>query len=268
MTDASGSFLIENLDPSLTLVVKETRTLDGYVMDDVPQTVKVRAGHTVTLEFRNSPYGGLIIQKIDTVTKKPLEGAVFTITNSSGAFVDRFGNNVSSASGVSGTGENGFASSNGLYETDAHGRITISGVTGTLVVTEIKTIAGYRINEGTRTQTVVVHPDDGQTLYFLNDPLQTLTLQKYEAGTTTPIAGVEFLVTDSGGSVVGPNNGRYVSDQNGRAVISGLTPGTTITVRETWTPSGYLLNTTPQSILIKEGDAQELTIYNEKKGEL
>ena len=252
-TDETGEIVISDLEPGITVIVREFKTVDGFVLNGNPQDILIKEGQVQELVFWNQRKGSLTIVKQDSVTKQPLPGVQFKVTYADGRVVDT---------------EGGKLSSNGLYETDAHGRITISGVTGTLVVTEIKTIAGYRINEGTRTQTVVVHPDDGQTLYFLNDPLQTLTLQKYEAGTTTPIAGVEFLVTDSGGAVVGPNNGRYVSDQNGRAVISGLTPGTTITVRETWTPSGYLLNTTPQSILIKEGDAQELTIYNEKKGTL
>ena len=164
--------------------------------------------------------------------------------------------------------EDGKLSSNGLYTTDANGRITITGVTGTLAVTATKTITGYTINEGTRTQTVVVKPDDGQTLTFLNDPMQTLTLQKYVTGTTTPIPGVTFHVTDSSGAVVGQTGGDYITDENGRVTISGLVPGTTVTARETKTVSGFVLDSTPKSILIKSGTAQTLTFYNGKKGTL
>ena len=235
------------------MTAREFKAVDGFVLNGNPQDILIKEGQVQELVFWNQRKGSLTIVKQDSVTKQPLAGVQFKVTYADGRVVDT---------------EDGKLSSNGLYTTDAHGRITISGVTGTLVVTETQTIAGYTINEGTRTQTVVVKPDDGQTLYFLNDPLQTLTIQKYVTGTATPIEGVEFLVTDSGGAVVGPNNGRYVTDRNGRAVISGLVPGATITVRETWTPSGYVLNTTPQSILIKDGDAQELTIYNEKKGTL
>ena len=122
ITDSAGTILIDNLEPSATLVVKETRAKSGYVMDDVPQTVKVRAGHTVSLEFRNAPYGGLVIVKVDEKTKEPLPGAVFQITNSSGTYVDRFGNGVSSGGTADGTSENGFASSNGRYVTDVNAR--------------------------------------------------------------------------------------------------------------------------------------------------
>ena len=87
-------------------------------------------------------------------------------------------------------------------------------------------------------------------------------------GTTDPIQGVTFLVTDSSGQYVGPNNGEYVTDKNGRIVITDLTPGVTITAKETKTASGYVLDTTPQSILIKQGAAQTLTFFNKAEGGL
>ena len=87
-------------------------------------------------------------------------------------------------------------------------------------------------------------------------------------GTTDPIQGVTFLVTDSSGAVAGPNNGEYITDRNGRIVLTDLTPGTTITAKETKTVSGYVLDTTPQSILIKSGVAQTLTFFNKSEGGL
>ena len=77
---------------------------------------------------------------------------------------------------------------------------------------------------------------------------------------------MEFLVTDSSGAVVGPNNGVYTTGADGRAVITGLTPGTTITARETRTVDGFVLDGSPQSILIKEGEVQTLTFWNAREG--
>jgi hypothetical protein len=51
----------------------------------------------VTLEFRNAPQGNLIINKLDSVTKKPLEGVRFKITYADGSFVD---NGVLSSKGI------------------------------------------------------------------------------------------------------------------------------------------------------------------------
>ena len=54
---------------------------------------------------------------------------------------------------------------------------------------------------------MVVNPNDTQTLHFTNAPSTTLVIEKYIEGTTTPLKGVTFLVTDSSGSVVGNSNG-------------------------------------------------------------
>ena len=114
---------------------------------------------------------------------------------------------------------------------------------------------------------MVVHPNDTQTLYFYNKPETTLVLEKFIKGTDRePLAGVEFLVTDGAGTVIGPNNGVYTTGEDGRAVIAGLTPGTTITARETRTVDGFVLDGSPQSILIKEGEVQTLTFWNAREG--
>lgn len=90
-TDSQGTILIEGIDPGTTLVVKETIAKDGYLLDDTPQTAKIQAGQTVTLEFRNQPKGNLIINKLDSVTKAPLEGVEFELTYSDGSYVDAEG---------------------------------------------------------------------------------------------------------------------------------------------------------------------------------
>lgn len=247
-TDEAGEIVLDGIEPGTTVTAREIKTVDGFVLNGNPQTILIKEGQVQALTFWNQRKGSLTIVKQDSVTKEPLAGVQFKVTYADGRVVDT---------------EDGKLSSSGLYETDANGRITITGITGTLVVTETKTISGYTIDEGTRTQTVVVKPDDGQTLIFLNDPMQTLTIQKYVTGSTTPIQGVEFLVTDSSGAVVGPNGGEFVTDEDGRIVISGLVPGTTITARETKVPSGYVLSSVPKSIRIKEGEAQQMTFFND-----
>jgi len=138
------------------------------------------------------------------------------------------------------------------------------------VATEVQSVPGYTIDPETQSQTVVVNPDDTQHLWFYNDPEKTLILQKYIYDgdkNDQPLAGVEFLVTDSTGAYVGPDNGRYVSDSKGCVVITGLTAGMTITAKEVSTVSGYVLDPTPQTIEITEDDeAQTLYFYNKPEG--
>ena len=253
VTNSAGEILVEGLTPGTTVVAREVRAKPGYLLDDSPQYALIRSGETVGLEFRNAPAGNLVIVKRSSSgTHEPLEGVEFKITYADGSYVPD---------------ENGQLSSNGLYYTDREGKITLSGVVGTIVATETASIPGYTIDEATRTQTVVVHPNDTQTLYFYNKPETTLVLEKFIKGTDRePLAGVEFLVTDGAGTVIGPNNGVYTTGEDGRAVITGLTPGTTITARETQTAEGFVLDGSPQSILIKEGEVQTLTFWNAREG--
>ena len=146
---------MEVVEPGTTLVIKEIRAKDGYLLDDTPQTVQVKEGQTVTVEFRNQPMGNLIIHKLSSKDKTPLEGVQFKITYADGSYLPD---------------EGGKLSSNGLYWSNLEGQIILSGITGTVVVTEVQSVPGYTIDEGTRSQTVVVNPDDTQHLYFLQRP--------------------------------------------------------------------------------------------------
>ena len=250
-TDAQGEIKITNLAPG-AYVLNEIKAPTGYVMDTASTNVVIgQGGDTQTVIVKNSKAGTLVIDKRDALTGKPLQGVTFKVTTSTGEFVPA---------------ENGQISSNGLYFTDKDGKITINGVVGTLVVTETATIPGYTIDEATRTQTVVVNPNDTQTLHFTNTPSTTLVIEKYIEGTTTPLKGVTFLVTDSSGAVVGNSNGEFITDENGRIVLNDLTPGTTVTAREVKALEGYVLDGQPKSILIKSGEVQTLRFYNAKQG--
>ena len=254
VTNSAGEILVEGLTPGTTVVAREVRAKPGYLLDDSPQYALIRSGETVGLEFRNAPAGNLVVVKRSSAgTHEPLEGVEFRITYADGSFVPT---------------EGGQLSSNGLYYTDREGKITISGVVGSLVVTETASIPGYSIDPAKQTQTVQVNPNDTQTIYFTNTPSTTLVIEKYIEGTTTPLEGVTFLVTDSSGAVVGPSNGEYITDENGRIVIDGLEPGITVTAREVKTLEGYVLDTAPKSIEIKAGEVQTLRFYNEAKGTL
>ena len=255
-TNAAGEILVDGLEPGMTVIAREVRAKTGYLLDDSPQHALIKSGETAHLQFLNQPAGNLIIRKVSSGPNgEPLEGVEFKITYADGSFVPD---------------ANGELSSNGIYYTNKSGEIRISGIVGTVVATETKTIPGYTIDEASRTQAVVVNPNDTQTLTFYNKPTTTLILQKYISGTKNePLAGVQFLVTDSSGTVVGPNNGYYTSDSAGQIVIEGLTDGITVTTKEVKTADGFVLDGTPQSIKIDQSQSpQRLTFWNERQGAL
>ena len=244
VTDSAGTFTITDIAPGTTLVIKETRAKAGYILDDTPQTVKVKSNEVVTVEFRNAPKGNLIIVKQDSVTKEPLEGVEFKITYADGSYVDA---------------EGGTLSSTGLYRTDKAGKITISGISGTVVVAEIETIPGYTIDENSRTQTVAVNPNDTQTLYFYNTPVGGLQIIKSDKDSGKRIAGVKFEIRKMNGEIIGA----YTTDSDGVIYLPEAESGW-YTVTELEAASGYLLDTTPHRIEVKDGQTATLEITNRK----
>lgn len=243
VTDSAGTVLIENIDPGTTLVVKETRTKDNtYILDDTPQTARIKAGQTVTLEFRNQPKGSLIIHKQDSVTKEPLEGVQFKITYADGRVVDADGRQLSS---------------NGLYWTDKNGQIKITGITGTIVATEMQSIPGYTIHEETRSQTVVVNTNDTQSLYFYNDPIGGVEIIKVNADKKTErIPNVKFEIRRADDGLVDT----VTTDKSGRAFLT-LEDGHYYAV-EIKSADGFELDSTPHYFEVKDGKTTTLTVEN------
>lgn len=242
VTDSAGSFTVSGINPGTTLVVKETRARDGYLLDDAPQTASVKAGQTVTLEFRNQPQGSLIINKLSSADKKtPLEGVLFQITYSDGSFVD-----------------NGALSSKGLYRTDKNGQIILSGITGTVIVTEVETIKGYRIDDASRSQTIEVRANDTQQLWFYNAPTARILLHKVDKATGKGIYGAVFLLYDSNHNPIG----EYVTDQDGYIYADeGLADGRYY-LREIKAAQGYVLDPELKTIYVRYGSTTEIEWSN------
>ena len=243
VTDSTGTFLVEGVEPGTTLVIKETRAKPGYLLDDTPQTVQVKEGQTVTVEFRNQPLGNLIIHKLSSKDKTPLEGVQFKITYADGSYLPD---------------EGGKLSSNGLYWTNSEGQIILSGITGTVVATEVESIPGYTIDPNTQSQTVVVNPDDTQQLYFYNAPVGGVEFTKVnEADKTETISGVTFEI-------------RRVSDD---ALVDTVTTGKDGKVFlpleadnyyavETDCPDTFKLDPTPIYFTVKDGETTRKTVTN------
>lgn len=242
-TDRSGQIVLSKLLPG-TYVVSEVRSPDNYQGDPTPQTVVVNAGDTQTLRFYNDPLCTLTILKRDAITKKPLKGAEFTVKYSDGRDI-------------------------GKYITGTDGTVTVSGLApnSTVVVSESKAPTGYIKDETPKN--IVVRSGVTNNLTFDNEPGTTLVIRKFIEGTENePLSGVCFKVVDGNGGAIGPDDGVYYTDKAGEIVLEGIEPGTTVKVREIKTVEGYVLDGTPQDILIKGGEVQTLTFWNKKAGTL
>ena len=241
-TDSAGTILIEGIEPGTTLVVKETRAKEGFLLDDTPQTAQIKAGQTVTLEFRNQPKGNLIVHKLSSTDKQPLEGVQFKITYADGSYL---------------ADENGHLSSNGLYWTNSEGQIVLSNVTGTLVVTEVQSIEGFTIDPDNQSQTVVVNPDDTQELWFYNDPVGGIEIIKVsESKTSERIPDTTYEIRRMDDALVDT----ITTDRNGRAFLS-LEDGSYYAVEIEANPN-FILDDTPHYFEVKDGQVTTLRLTN------
>ena len=246
VTDSAGTILIEGIEPGTTLIVKETRAKEGFLLDDAPQTVQIKAGQTTTIEFRNEPKGNLIIHKLSSADRKtPLEGVQFKITYADGSYL---------------ADENGHLSSNGLYWSNSEGQIVLSNVTGTLVVTEVQSIPGYTIDPNTQSQTVVVNPDDTQELWFYNAPVGGIEIIKVNASKTSErIPDTTFEIRRMDDGLVDT----ITTDRNGRAFLS-LEDGSYYAVEVEANPD-FILDDTPHYFEVKDGEVTTLRLANAAK---
>ena len=227
VTDADGQISLSNLTPG-AYVITETNAPEGYSLDSEAQTVTVRSGRTESVSFYDSELAILKILKRDAVSKQPLADAEFTVTTADGT---RLGDN------------------NGLFITDFDGTATVTDLqpNSAVIVAESSSPAGYVMNATPKS--VIVRSGTVNSLVFDDEPKTTLIVHKYVSGTRNePLAGVEFKVTDSKGNVRGMNNGVYYTDASGDFMVTGLDLGLTVTVRETKTVDGYMLDGTPHGV--------------------
>ena len=246
VTGLDGTFLVTDIDPNTTLVVKEVRAKPGYLLDDVAQTAVVKAGQTVRLQFINHKAGNLIIHKLSRADKKtPLEGVQFKITYADGRVVDA---------------EDGKLSSNGLYTTNKEGQIILSGITGTIICTEVASVPGYTIDPETRSQTIVVNPgDDTQHLWFYNDPIGGVEIVKVVEGNESKrIPNVTFEIRRMDDALVDT----VTTGTDGRVFVT-LEAGSYYAV-ETKCPSGFKLDSTPHYFEVVTGKATPPLVVTNK----
>ena len=262
-TDENGEILISGLQPGKSVVVTETQAPPGYLIDTQAQTVQIKEGRTVSLNFKNQPKGELIIQKRDSATGQPLAGAQFRVTTAAGCEV-----------GLDGVIGDSTLTQNGIFTTDSSGEIRITNLApGAYVLTEIKAPHGY-VMDAPSTNVVIGEGGDTQTVVITNTPKGGLVINKLDSVTHEPLEGVEFTITEADGTVVDDNGGMtssmglYRTDENGQIIIDGLV-GTFI-ITETKTIEGYTIHeeTRTQTVVINPNDTQTITVYNDPVGGL
>lgn len=235
VSDADGIVHLAELDTG-TYIITETKAPSGYVIDETPKTVELRAGQTYEVVFSNSRSYGLQIRKIIKGTNKPLSGCVFRVAKANSEII-------------------------GKYTTNSAGLATVSGLEdGVYVVTELSCPEGYRLDS--TSQNVIVKSGELATVEFQNEKLASIRIKKIDAVTKKGIYGVRFLVKDEANNLIG----EYSTDQDGYIELRDiLTDGKSeikLKVEEIAAAQGYVLDSTVRTLRIRRGETTELVVEN------
>ena len=177
----------------MTIIAKEIRGLDGYVLDTSPKSIQIKVGDAQTLKFYNTPVGGLELIKVSEADKtQRIKGVTFEIRKMDGALVD-------------------------TVTTGDRGRVHVSLDAGDYYCVEVEAAEGFKIDSTPHYFTI--RDNETTTLTVTNAPFSGIILHKIDSVTGLGIYNVKFLVYDSNKNPIG----EYATDDNGYIYIDDLT---------------------------------------------
>ena len=238
-TDTSGMIYLSSLNEGW-YIVQEISTINGYKIDTTPRNVEVKSNVATVVEFENTPYSTLIVEKIDSVTTKPIAGVKFHITKENGEYV-------------------------GDFTTDSFGQIKLAKTlnAGTYIVTETSPLDGYKLD--TTTYKVTLGVGETKLLQVKNLPYGSLKITKTDKDTKEVLKGVEYILKSEDVA----NKWELVTDKNGEIDISNKLEEGIYYLTETKALNGYVKDTKEYKVEIKWGKLTTLNLTNEKiKGKI
>lgn len=222
VTDKLGVIQLPDLDDGWYQLT-EIKAPKGYLLDSTPQKVEVKKGETKTFEFENTASASMLIHKIDSVTRKGIQGVKFVVYDSSMTPI-------------------------GEYESDDQGYVHLNKTLedGKYYVREIVAAEGYILDNKVKSFTVLAG-DTAMIEWENTSELGQIQVIKTSEGYSsvnglpagTPLSGAIFAVYDKQNNVVD----KFQTNENGIGSSKKLPLGI-YTVKEIQAPANYGLNPT------------------------
>lgn len=222
VTDKLGVIQLPDLDDGWYQLT-EIKAPKGYLLDSAPQKVEVKKGETKTFEFENTASASMLIHKIDSVTRKGIQGVKFVVYDSSMTPI-------------------------GECESDNQGYVHLNKTLedGKYYVREIVAAEGYILDNKVKSFTVLAG-DTAMIEWENTSELGQIQVIKTSEGYSsvnglpagTPLSGAIFAVYDKQNNVVD----KFQTNENGIGSSKKLPLGI-YTVKEVQAPANYGLNPT------------------------
>lgn len=222
VTDKLGVIQLPDLDDGWYQLT-EIKAPKGYLLDSTPQKVEVKKGETKTFEFENTASASMLIHKIDSVTRKGIQGVKFVVYDSSMTPI-------------------------GEYKSDDQGYVHLNKTLedGKYYVREIVAAEGYILDNKVKSFTVLAG-DTAMIEWENTSELGQIQVIKTSEGYSsvnglpagTPLSGAIFAVYDKQNNVVD----KFQTNENGIGSSKKLPLGI-YTVKEVQAPANYGLNPT------------------------
>ena len=222
VTDKLGVIQLPDLDDGWYQLT-EIKAPKGYLLDSTPQKVEVKKGETKTFEFENTASASMLIHKIDSVTRKGIQGVKFVVYDSSMTPI-------------------------GEYESDDQGYVHLNKTLedGKYYVREIVAAEGYILDNKVKSFTVLAG-DTAMIEWENTSELGQIQVIKTSEGYSsvnglpagTPLSGAIFAVYDKQNNVVD----KFQTNENGIGSSKKLPLGI-YAVKEVQAPANYGLNPT------------------------
>lgn len=228
-TDSQGEALIRPIDPG-HYIVREVSAPDGYELSGTTEkTVTVEAGRINRVTFEDLAYGSLIVRLEDAADGSPLANGRFQL------FWAATGEMI----------QEGVTANDGTIH---WGDLP----TGDYIIRQTYAPDGYTMTETEIRETVVTN--ETRVVVFQN-VTAGIVIEKLDRTTSDPLSGARFQVTRDEDNIV---IGEYVTDEDGLALVGGLTPGM-YTVEEIVAPEGYELDSEAQTVHVKASEFAHAT---------